>query len=477
MALPGGPGMTMSFDIGCGNGPWLWANAHAPLYEMFHVRRLALIWEPTCPATTVGAVMVGLESDVADPPAATDEELLAMTPSKVSVVYQPLRFDVPVSIVHKHHSWLYTCVGPYPALGSIHEYLPGRIEIRSTVPLTGLGRFMVDYVMELKTPQLPPATAVPRGPSAAVAAQPGVQVLDLPAACRQALNNGLTSGTAAVLRPLTAEFIRSVGAPALGLAVPPAAAEAAADVIVDVAMGAPAAAVLNRAYFSSIIPSLYRDDGVRSAGSATLISNPTKSEVENKPMATLKYRCTNVHEGDNLVLGFNPSVGYPNVNWVTAMAYAATQGLLAEGASTDPGISCLAVQSSPVDGTHWMAPDDDAPAVAGEMLFSQFHDDGFAILGSGTFDLTFTLTTDGDFAGATLDDLGLFSIVTATCTWIPGSFALYNDPDFSSGGALNTLTAKARLTQTEPHGATLDLTDLVTISALRSVSVLVTRTV
>lgn len=149
-ALAVNPGVASSF-------PWL--SAIAGRYEFYVFRRLHYVYEPICPTTTPGSVMMAIDYDAADSPPATKTAFMSYRSAVRTAPWDRIRFDALRSDLHKFAEQRYIRLAAAPTGTDIKTYDIGNLYFATqSTPAspTTLGELYVEYDVAFYTPQLPP---------------------------------------------------------------------------------------------------------------------------------------------------------------------------------------------------------------------------------------------------------------------------------------------------------------------------------
>lgn len=150
------PGLSPSF-------PWL--SAIASRFESYLFKRLHYVYEPICPTTTPGSVMMAVDYDAADSPPATKTALMSYRSAVRSSPWSKVRFDALKSDLRKFGVQRYVRATANPATTDIKTYDVGNLQIatqNTPAAPTTLGELYVEYDIEFFTPQIPPTPSVAR---------------------------------------------------------------------------------------------------------------------------------------------------------------------------------------------------------------------------------------------------------------------------------------------------------------------------
>lgn len=148
-ALAVNPGVATSF-------PWL--SAIAGRYEFYVFRRLHYVYEPICPTTTPGSVMMAIDYDAADTPPATKTALMSYRSAVRTAPWDRIRFDALRSDLHKFVEQRHIRLADAPTGTDIKTYDVGNLYFATqSTPAspTTLGELYVEYDVVFYTPQLP----------------------------------------------------------------------------------------------------------------------------------------------------------------------------------------------------------------------------------------------------------------------------------------------------------------------------------
>lgn len=150
------PGLATTF-------PWL--SAVAGRFESYLFRRLHFIYEPVCPTTTPGAVMMAIDYDAADTTPTTKVVLMSYKGAVRSAPWNITKFDASRDDLRKFGIQRYVRTTTNPSGTDVKTYDVGRLQVATqntpAVPTT-LGELYVEYEVEFFTPQLAPVPTTAR---------------------------------------------------------------------------------------------------------------------------------------------------------------------------------------------------------------------------------------------------------------------------------------------------------------------------
>jgi len=130
--------------------PWLAPIANR--YETYKIRKLTAHYEPQCPATTAGYVMMALEYDAADETPSTASQMLNMNDRAGGPIWSPTRFQANLAAGDKSPS-KYTRNGS--VTGDIKTYDVGNLYVATQgVTAATVGLVYIEYIIDLFTPQM-----------------------------------------------------------------------------------------------------------------------------------------------------------------------------------------------------------------------------------------------------------------------------------------------------------------------------------
>lgn len=143
------PGLATTF-------PWL--SAIAGRFESYLFRRLHFIYEPICPTTTPGAVMMAVDYDALDTAPTSKVSLMSYRGAVRSAPWNITRFDATRGDLRKFGVQRFVRAGAQPANSDLKTYDVGNLQIATqntpSTPTT-LGELYVEYEVEFYTPQIP----------------------------------------------------------------------------------------------------------------------------------------------------------------------------------------------------------------------------------------------------------------------------------------------------------------------------------
>nr|QYF49889.1 MAG: hypothetical protein 2 [Zhejiang sediment noda-like virus 1] len=143
------PGLATTF-------PWL--SAIAGRFESYLFRRLHFIYEPICPTTTPGAVMMAVDYDAVDSAPTSKVVLMAYRGAVRSAPWNITRFDATRGDLRKFGVQRFVRTSSNPAGSDLKTYDVGNLQLATQntpgAPTT-LGELYVEYEVEFFTPQIP----------------------------------------------------------------------------------------------------------------------------------------------------------------------------------------------------------------------------------------------------------------------------------------------------------------------------------
>lgn len=145
------PGLATTF-------PWL--SAIAGRYESYLFRRLHFIYEPICPTTTPGAVMMAVDYDASDVAPTSKVVLMSYRGAVRSAPWNITRFDASRGDLRKFGVQRYVRNTSTPANTDVKTYDVGNLQLatqNTPATPTTLGELYVEYEVEFFTPQIPTA--------------------------------------------------------------------------------------------------------------------------------------------------------------------------------------------------------------------------------------------------------------------------------------------------------------------------------
>ena len=143
------PGLATTF-------PWL--SAIAGRFESYLFRRLHFIYEPICPTTTPGAVMMAIDYDAVDAAPTTKVVLMAYRGAVRSAPWNITRFDATRGDLRKFGIQRFVRTGANPTGTDLKTYDVGNFQLatqNTPAGATTLGELYVEYEVEFFTPQIP----------------------------------------------------------------------------------------------------------------------------------------------------------------------------------------------------------------------------------------------------------------------------------------------------------------------------------
>ena len=145
------PGLATTF-------PWL--SAIAGRFESYLFRRLHFIYEPICPTTTPGAVMMAVDYDAVDTAPTSKVALMAYRGAVRSAPWNITRFDATRGDLRKFGVQRFVRTTANPANTDLKTYDVGNLQLatqNTPATPTTLGELYVEYEVEFFTPQIPTA--------------------------------------------------------------------------------------------------------------------------------------------------------------------------------------------------------------------------------------------------------------------------------------------------------------------------------
>lgn len=143
------PGLATTF-------PWL--SAIAGRFESYLFRRLHFIYEPICPTTTPGAVMMAVDYDAVDTAPTSKVLLMSYRGAVRSAPWNITRFDATRGDLRKFGVQRFVRTSSNPANTDLKTYDVGNLQLATqntpSTPTT-LGELYVEYEVEFFTPQIP----------------------------------------------------------------------------------------------------------------------------------------------------------------------------------------------------------------------------------------------------------------------------------------------------------------------------------
>nr|QYF49934.1 MAG: hypothetical protein 2 [Hubei sediment noda-like virus 3] len=143
------PGLATTF-------PWL--SAVAGRFESYLFRRLHFIYEPICPTTTPGAVMMAVDYDAVDTAPTSKVALMSYRGAVRSAPWNITRFDATRGDLRKFGIQRFVRTTGNPAGTDLKTYDVGNLQLatqNTPAAPTTLGELYVEYEVELYTPQIP----------------------------------------------------------------------------------------------------------------------------------------------------------------------------------------------------------------------------------------------------------------------------------------------------------------------------------
>lgn len=143
------PGLATTF-------PWL--SAIAGRYESYLFRRLHFVYEPICPTSTPGAVMMAVDYDASDTAPTSKVVLMSYRGAVRSAPWNITRFDASRGDLRKFGVQRYVRNAAAPANTDVKTYDVGNLQLatqNTPATPTTLGELYVEYEVEFFTPQIP----------------------------------------------------------------------------------------------------------------------------------------------------------------------------------------------------------------------------------------------------------------------------------------------------------------------------------
>lgn len=133
-----------------------WPNHIALLYDTYRMNKLKLIYEPTCPTSTVGALYMYLDTDPTDEPPTNKVQASSSQGCVRGPVWSPIEYEIPLEMLRKRPKF-FTRTGPIKEPGSYLDYDFGNVFVcNGNITNTNLllGELWVEYEIEFLTPEL-----------------------------------------------------------------------------------------------------------------------------------------------------------------------------------------------------------------------------------------------------------------------------------------------------------------------------------
>lgn len=151
------PGISQTF-------PWL--SVIASRYESYLLDNLNFIYEPICPTTTPGSIMMAVDFDAGDTPPGSKVQIMSYASAVRIAPWDRRVFNAKISDLHKFGIQRYVRAGVPPGASDIKTYDVGNFFIASqNTPATDtvLGELYVEYTVKFFTPQIQTGTGVQKG--------------------------------------------------------------------------------------------------------------------------------------------------------------------------------------------------------------------------------------------------------------------------------------------------------------------------
>lgn len=127
-----------------------WLQPIARLHEKYRIRRMRIVYEPTCNLTTgSGTVLMSIDYDVRDSPPTSSTAMI----NQASGVYGPPYKEMVLNVIPQKE-WLYTRSGALTTPYDLKTYDYGFLYINTDGGVVGpAGRVFVEYEIEFSLPQ------------------------------------------------------------------------------------------------------------------------------------------------------------------------------------------------------------------------------------------------------------------------------------------------------------------------------------
>lgn len=427
VSVPFGSGAFKSIPLIVGTGPWKWLNTYAQLYEYVHFNSLSFDWDPTCPTTTQGALMMAVDHDPTDPVPTSIEELSLMQGCVNTAVYAPVHMNV--TNLHDQHARYLTCGSGLPVDGSLRETSLGNLIIYPLVTLNGVGLLWVNYDVTLTVPQM----------IAASGASPACMFIpkDVGGAnLKSMLANAVEIGDriAEIIPDGSGQPVVRALADSVGLSLDGVFGSTAQDFI---PANVPVPRVLS------------------GLGTVSLSNDTMKTSGSGSYTAGEGWTWSGVRRGDTMSLGFPPSFN-PYLRGMSMVVRALTASALQLSQSSDHVSDGSYTQDSPTRAV-WLG---STAVLSGDDLLT-CSTNNFVPKATGDYQLVLDMQTNDDLSTMDATDLPALQVVTATAAYDTSTFETYSSIE---GGLVDSFTVRFATHQPSLHGITIDFLSSVVTS-------------
>lgn len=162
------------------SGTFPWLSAIANRYESYLIDDLRFIYEPICPTTTAGSILMAMDYDAADSAPSNKVTIMSYTSATRTSPWNRTVFAAKRSDLHKFGVQRYVRSTTVPTGTDVKTYDVGNFFLASQgTPAgpTALGEIYVSYTIRLMTPQI---TAGILAPSTVIAAESQLSSIRVP---------------------------------------------------------------------------------------------------------------------------------------------------------------------------------------------------------------------------------------------------------------------------------------------------------
>ncbi|APG76638.1 hypothetical protein 3 [Wenzhou tombus-like virus 14] len=147
-SYPINPGLNRSF-------PWLSSVASA--FESYRFQRLTYEYQPLCPTSTAGKLLLTIDYDAADVPPTNKVQASAYQSAAGCSVWDKIQHHSNASNLHKLGPTKFTRTASVPTNADVKTYDAGNLYVctsNTAASTTSLGELWVSYTVTLTTPQI-----------------------------------------------------------------------------------------------------------------------------------------------------------------------------------------------------------------------------------------------------------------------------------------------------------------------------------
>jgi len=164
--------------------PFTWLPGIATLYESYQILKMEFQYEPMCPSSCSGAVIMAIDYDVSDPNPSSVDQIATYHNASRSNVWQPsvMRYDSSADVIHGRRYYVRGAAQPMNT--DLKEYDSGAFYCAvygSDAASNGnqIGEVWVNYTVAFYTPQINTAMPVDPGSAVVISADTGVSTSNM----------------------------------------------------------------------------------------------------------------------------------------------------------------------------------------------------------------------------------------------------------------------------------------------------------